>query len=252
MNENTKQKIIDYFESCGYLWQSLDGEIQKRYLDSLLPLLAGICKKIPTRLAIDVGCGGGRYTQLLPQFFEKVIGCDLAKRLLEEGKKKFPEVQFECTDAAHLPTFDSSADFVMSVGLTECLDKVEIEKYFAEMARVLAPGGVCLFRVWRTHSIPWLLAKSGHRLTGSPPEVYFYSRAVIRKHLQRKGFENVHFVGGLLVAGWWGSKKVLGKLLWAKPIKKSILFIERHARRLPIYDTYWVIASRVPACEIFQ
>lgn len=252
MNENSKQRIVDYFTNCDYLWQSLDGEIQKRYLNSLLPLLASISKKIPTRLAIDVGCGGGSYTQLLPQLFEKVIGCDLTRGFVEEGKKKFPEIQFECTDAAHLPTCDSSTDFVMSVGLTECLDKVEIEKYFAEMARVLVPGGVCLFRVWGAYSIPWLLVKFGRRIDDCYLETYFYSRKAIRKQLQRKGFENVHFVGGLLVARWWGSKRVLGKLLWAKPIKKFILFIERYVRWLPIYETYWVIASKVPACEVLE
>jgi SAM-dependent methyltransferase len=214
MNENSEQKIVDYFASCGYLWQSLDGEIQQRYLNSLLPLLAGISEQIPARLAIDVGCGGGAYTQLLPQFFEKVIGCDFTERLIKEGKKKFPEVQFECTDAAHLPTSDSSTDFVMSVGLTEYLDKVEIENYFAEMARVLVPGGVCLFRVWGVYSIPWLLAKFDRGVAATSPTFYCYSRRAIRNQLERNGFENCCFVGGLLVARWGPCETILGRLLW--------------------------------------
>ena len=77
MNENRKPKIVDYFTNCDYLWQSLDGEIQKRYLNSLLSLLASVSKKMPTILAIDISRGGGSYTQLLPQLFKKVIGCDL-------------------------------------------------------------------------------------------------------------------------------------------------------------------------------
>jgi len=249
MNENSKQKIVDYFTHCDSLWQDLGGEILQRYLNSLLPLLVSISKEIPTRLAIDVGCGGGRYTQLLPQFFDKVMGCDLTERLVKEGKKKFPDIQFECADATHLAISDSSTDLAMSVGLAEYLDKTEIEKYFAEMARVLVPGGVCLFRMWGAYSIGSLLAKFGRGIEAIHPALYFYSRRATRKQLQDSGFENIYFVGGLLVARWWGSKTILGKLLWTKLTKKFILFIERHARCLPIYETYWVIASRVSVSE---
>ena len=245
MDNNTKQKIVDYYTKCDYLWQELDSEIRKRYLKSLLPLLASISKKIPTRLAIDVGCGGGAYTQLLPKFFEKTIGFDITERLVEEGKRMFPEIQFECADAAHLTVSNSSADFVMSVGLVEFLDRVEVEKYFGEMARVLSPEGACLFRVWGKYTIARLLTKLGRSVDGMNLSLYFYGRREIRRQLQRKGFVKIRFVGGLLLARWWGSNRVLGKLLWVKPAKNLILFIEQHIRWLPIYETYWVIAGKV-------
>jgi len=38
-----------------------------------------------------------------------------------------------------------------------------------------------------------------------------------------------------------GSKRALGKILWAKPIKKFLLFIERYVRWLPIYETYGLL-----------
>ena len=69
MNKNNIE-IINYFNNCDCLWQLLDGEIQKRYLNFFLPLLRAFSNKITTRLAVDVGCGGGSYTQLLLQFFE--------------------------------------------------------------------------------------------------------------------------------------------------------------------------------------
>jgi hypothetical protein len=37
-----------------------------------------------------------------------------------------------------------------------------------------------------------------------------------------------------------------------KLIKKFILFIERHIRRLPMYDTYWVIARRVSGSKVTE
>jgi SAM-dependent methyltransferase len=249
MDNDTKQKIVDYYTNCDYLWQELEGEIRKRYLKSLFPLLVSISEKIPNRLAIDVGCGGGAYTQLLPKLFKKTMGCDITRRLVDEGRRIFPEIQFECADAAHLPVADSSADFVMSVGLTEHLDTVEIEKYFEEMARVLSPEGACIFRVWGKYTIAGLLAKLGHSVDGMNLNLCFYGRREIRKQLQSTGFNKIRFVGALFLARWWGSNRILGKLLWVKPVRKLILFLEQHSRWLPIYETYWVIASKASAGE---
>ena len=245
MTKKSKQTIKDYYESSDFIWQNLDGEIQDRYLISLVPLLEQISGSLSSAgIAVDVGCGGGRYTQLLPQFFEKVVGYDFSEHLVEAGRNAFEEIQFEVADATSLPRGDSSVDFVMSIGLTECLNKVGIEKYFAEMARILVPGGICLFRVWGALTIVCLLAKCGRGIATAYPEFYFYSRKAIRKQLQSAGFQNIRFIGGLLVARWWFSEKILGKLLWTKPVRKCTLFIEQHARYLPIYETYWVIAKK--------
>lgn len=240
-----KQAIKQYYDSTTATWQDLDGEIPRRYLASLMPLLGRISQDLPARnRAIDVGCGGGRYTQLLCEFFGKVIGYDFSERLIEAGRQTFPEIQFEVADAKNLPAPDASAEFVMSVGLTECLDEAGIEKYIKEMARVLAPGGMCLFRMWRNKSIPALLARFGYGMAGAYPEFYFQSLAEIRRVMRHNGFEKIRFVGALLVARWWMFDHWTGKLTWTPPVRKTLLFLERYIRRLPLYETHWVIARK--------
>jgi SAM-dependent methyltransferase len=243
-NDNNREIIADYYTKLDCSWQDLDGEIRERSLNSFLPLLKSIAKQVPSGLAIDVGCGGGSYTQLLPNLFKKVMGCDLTERLINEARKRFHEIQFETTDASHLLTSDSSADFVMSVGLVEHLEKTALDSHFTEMARVLKSQGMVLFRVWSKYSVSGLMVHSGRMIDNCYLAKYFYSRVYVRNELHRKGFKNVKFYGCLLIARWWGSNNFFGKLLWSEPVKKVILFLESHLRSLPVYDTYWVVATK--------
>lgn len=94
-----KENVKQYFTEFNASWGSFDSEIQQRQLACLVFLLEEICRKTSGDLAIDVGCGGGGYTQLLPNFFNKTIGYDFTEKLLEKARTKFPHIQFECGEA---------------------------------------------------------------------------------------------------------------------------------------------------------
>ncbi len=101
----------------------------------------------PLRVA-DLGCGTGRQTAGLRSRYPKaeVIALDLAEGMLGEARRAQPSpgmAHWVCGDLAALPFADRSADLLFSnLALQWCLDPAAV---FAELRRVLRPGGLLLF-----------------------------------------------------------------------------------------------------------
>ncbi|XP_077998221.1 putative methyltransferase DDB_G0268948 [Glandiceps talaboti] len=96
----------------------------------------------PWRLAIDVGCGSGQSTRMLSDHFETVIGCDVSKAQLAEGKKgENPRnVKYQLGSDSSIPAEDNSVDLVTSAMAAHWFD---LKKFYSEVDRVLKPNG-CL------------------------------------------------------------------------------------------------------------
>ncbi|XP_075463370.1 putative methyltransferase DDB_G0268948 isoform X3 [Ascaphus truei] len=96
----------------------------------------------PFELAVDVGCGTGRYTRPVAAHFEKVIGIDISESQINEARRSTSEdnVLYHTSPAEELPVKDASVDLVFA-GLAA--HWFIIDKFMQEAARVLKPGG-CL------------------------------------------------------------------------------------------------------------
>ncbi|XP_075463363.1 uncharacterized protein LOC142498793 isoform X2 [Ascaphus truei] len=96
----------------------------------------------PFELAVDVGCGTGRYTRPLAVHFEKVIGIDLSESQINEARRSTSEenVLYHTSSAEEMPLKDASVDLVFA-GLAA--HWFILDKFMQEAARVLKPGG-CL------------------------------------------------------------------------------------------------------------
>jgi demethylmenaquinone methyltransferase/2-methoxy-6-polyprenyl-1,4-benzoquinol methylase len=129
--------------------------------------------------------------------------------MIEEGKKRYPELQFEFADAMALPFEDRIFDAVtISFGLRNVQDhKVAL----GEMLRVLKPGGrlvICEFshvkgllgtfyRFYLNNVLPRLSA-----LASKTPEAYSYlsesinawpTQEQLKQDIQQVGFQDVRF-----------------------------------------------------------
>ena len=113
-------------------------------------LTPGVCARLgrPYELtALEIGYGGGRLLSAACSFFGEAIGVDVheeeaeVRRFLEaEGKQNFRLVRGS-GDA--LPVEDASVDFVYSFIVLQHLPSfAALERYVAETARVLRPGGL--------------------------------------------------------------------------------------------------------------
>jgi malonyl-CoA O-methyltransferase len=95
---------------------------------------------------LDLGCGTGGFRQRLRQRFERAryIGLDLAPGMVDYARSRAAEDDgWVVGDAEALPLAAGSMDLVFSsLAIQWC---ARPEQLFAELARVLAPGGRCFF-----------------------------------------------------------------------------------------------------------
>jgi ubiquinone/menaquinone biosynthesis C-methylase UbiE len=120
-----------------------------------------------TDSVLDVGCGlGGTARHLADQFKCKVQGIDLTKEYVEVGKRLTQLVGLEDlvelsqASALEIPFDDNTFDVAWTEHVQ--MNISDKERFYAEIARVLKPGGRFLFHdVFRgsgaepTYPVPW-------------------------------------------------------------------------------------------------
>ncbi|XP_071481551.1 putative methyltransferase DDB_G0268948 [Diadema antillarum] len=98
--------------------------------------------KKPWKLATDVGCGSGQYTQPLAPYFRRVLGFDASETQIQKANalKTAENVAYSVSPAESLPVDSGSVDLVLSATAAHWFD---FPRFCAEVHRVLRPGG-CL------------------------------------------------------------------------------------------------------------
>jgi SAM-dependent methyltransferase len=93
---------------------------------------------------LDAGCGVGYGSALLASRARRVVGVDRANDAIAYARRRYgaPNVDFREADLLSLDLPDASFDVVCSFEVIEHLQ--EQERFVAEVARVLRPGGAFL------------------------------------------------------------------------------------------------------------
>jgi SAM-dependent methyltransferase len=116
------------------------GDFGRQYvLDG--PMTARL-RALPGGVALDVGCGEGRFCRILRAEGFEPVGLDPTEELLAAARNRDPEGRYVSGRAEALDFPDARFDLVVS-----CLSLIDIEDAeaaVAEMARVLKPGGTLL------------------------------------------------------------------------------------------------------------
>jgi SAM-dependent methyltransferase len=172
---------------------------------------------------LDLGCGAGRTTIELCQRGHQATGIDLSTALLAHGRQRHPELDLREMDATALAFGDASFDAAwFSYNGIDCLYPLSArERCFAEVHRVLRPGGVFLLSTHNAlgallsggyfylqghvNAMRWLWRQRGNAHLGEgywayddPGGVqYLYSAAPARTEAQARaaGFDVVRIVG---------------------------------------------------------
>ncbi len=139
------------------------------------------------RCARDVGCGVGRLTQALCPHFARAVGVDIAPTMIAEARRRnaFGErcayVQNAAPDLRVLG--DERFDFAYTSIVLQHMAPELALGYLAELARLLAPGGLLVAQApermrqpYRTASRLLRLARgAARRLSGRrPPEMQMH------------------------------------------------------------------------------
>jgi demethylmenaquinone methyltransferase/2-methoxy-6-polyprenyl-1,4-benzoquinol methylase len=173
--------------------------------------VAKLINSQPGQKILDLAAGTGSSSIVFLREGVKVVAADFSNGMLEEGRKRHPELEFVFADASALPFADQEFDTVtISFGIRN-VEKNEVA--LAEMLRVLKPGGklvVCefsripnkfvhsLYRFYLRNILPTLSA-----LVSKTPEAYSYlaesidawpSQLELVKIIESAGFESVSYL----------------------------------------------------------
>ncbi len=99
----------------------------------------------PGDTVLDMGCGTGRFTIPMAAHGARVTGYDISPAMLERlqagAREQGRHVELREGDMAHLPFEDESFDVVTSMLALMHVPVEDRRQVFAEVARVLTPGG---------------------------------------------------------------------------------------------------------------
>lgn len=99
----------------------------------------------PSDTVLEIGCGGGRLTELLIEDCRELICIDVSTRMLERMQQRFrgrPNLQLVKGNGMDLgPIPDRSVDCVVSYDVFVHIEPEDIYAYLIESRRVLRPQG---------------------------------------------------------------------------------------------------------------
>jgi ubiquinone/menaquinone biosynthesis C-methylase UbiE len=108
----------------------------------------------------EICCGRGEAVALLRGRFHRAIGVDISLNMLKTARKSHrdPQIAFLQGDATRLPLVDAAFDsaFILG-GIHHVNDRAAL---FAEVARILKPGGRFYFREPVSDFLPWLALRA--------------------------------------------------------------------------------------------
>jgi demethylmenaquinone methyltransferase/2-methoxy-6-polyprenyl-1,4-benzoquinol methylase len=167
-----------------------------------------ISPKAPDRI-LDIAAGTGTSSMALLAEGVSVVAADFSNGMLDEGRKRYPKLEFVFADAMKLPFKDAEFDVVtMSFGLRNVENhNIALKEFF----RVLKPGGrlvICefshvggvfgpLYRLYLKYVLPKLSA-----LFSKSPDAYDYlaesiaawpNQKALKLDIEKAGFSEVKF-----------------------------------------------------------
>lgn len=141
------------------------GDFGRRHV--LDPVMLPRALRLSPKLALDVGCGEGRFCRMLKRHGVDAVGLDPTPALIAAARARDPDGTYLEAAAEHLPFPDAAFDLVVSY-LT-LIDIPDIQAAIPEMARVLNPGGALLIANLSSFNTAgagtgWVKNSSGQRL----------------------------------------------------------------------------------------
>lgn len=153
---------LDYAAGRAQMYDKKSREIKANRIVKTLSTFFGE-KKIKTLTVLDLGSSTGIIDSILAESFKHVIGTDIDIEAIKFAQKTFKKknLSFKVEDAMKLSFKASVFDVVICTHVCEHVPSQE--KLFAEIYRVLKPGGVCYLaaqnKLWPLeahHNLPFL------------------------------------------------------------------------------------------------
>lgn len=92
----------------------------------------------------DLGCGPGHVARHLHSLGAEVFGVDISEGMIEEARRRNPDIEFRRGDMLSLDADDDSWGGIVAFYSIIHLPREEVPSALGEMRRVLRPGGLLL------------------------------------------------------------------------------------------------------------
>jgi len=118
----------------------------KNEIDEIFKLLKERGVSFTNDIALDFGCGPGRLSYGLSQYFDRVIGVDALQPMIDYAKTLLPSGEFvHTTDLSVFET--NSVDFIYSNYVPQHIKPKNTVGYLQHFGRILKPGGLAVFGI---------------------------------------------------------------------------------------------------------
>lgn len=99
---------------------------------------------------LEIGCGAGRITMQLAQYFDRVYALDVSDKMIDYARRNIAgsSTSFHLSNGRDIPLADQSVSSVFSTHVFQHFDSLSLaDGYFAEIARTLKPGGTLMIHL---------------------------------------------------------------------------------------------------------
>ncbi|MGH2574686.1 MAG: class I SAM-dependent methyltransferase [Ignavibacteria bacterium] len=159
------QKNWDWFGRTDPLWAILTDNYKKggkwdlneffltgeQQIANVMKYIGSLGIKFSRNKALDFGCGVGRLTQPLAQYFDEVYGIDIAPSMISLAKKynRYSEkCRYYLNETNDLKLFpDNNFSFIYTSITLQHLKPSYSKNYIKEFLRVLSPHGILIFQL---------------------------------------------------------------------------------------------------------
>ena len=104
--------------------------------------------RVPNIVLLEVGPGGGRWSEILQARADRLVLVDVTERALDLCRSRFAaaaNVEYILTEGGALPAVpDDSVDSIWSFDVFVHIAPLDVDSYLAEIARVLRADGIAL------------------------------------------------------------------------------------------------------------
>lgn len=198
-------KVISDYN--GYDYKKIFWEDADRKYEDLADRIA-IRRLLPRRMDKFADIGGG-YGRLADEYLKRAkhpIIFDFSKTELKQAKDTFgAKITTKSGDVYNLPFKDGELDALMMIRVTHHLK--EVDKVFAELHRVLKPGGVAVIEVANKRTLPKMARYVFGRSKINP-----FDRSIANfPEISQAGFYNYHpkYIEGIFQDLGFITEKVL-------------------------------------------
>jgi len=168
---------------------------ERRFREKTLAIM----KVAPDERVLDIGCGTGSLTIMISEQLSeagKAVGIDAAPKMIEIARKKAARsgsrAEFAVGIAEKLDFADASFDVVVNSMFTHHIDDELKELAFAEMFRVLRPGGrLCTADIDKPSTLVAGLIGWASRYLLFQPELESNLRGKLPEFIRKANFKDV-------------------------------------------------------------